>query len=83
MSRLRRTRAPPTTRRQRGCEDFGWPWPTLADSADNEAALSYGVSGFPFFVVIGEDGTVKGRFSGEMGLDDLDQAVREALGTPA
>ena len=64
-------------------EDFGWPWPTLADSADNEAAQAYGVSGFPFIVVIGEDGTVKGRFSGEMGLDDLDQAVREALGTPA
>ncbi len=64
-------------------EGFGWPWPTLADSAENEAALSYGVSGFPFFTIIGEDGTVKGRFSGEMGLDDLDQAVREALGTPA
>ena len=64
-------------------EDFGWPWPTLADSAQNEAALSYGVSGFPFFAIIGEDGTVKGRLSGEMGLDDLDQAVRDALGTPA
>jgi thiol-disulfide isomerase/thioredoxin len=63
--------------------DFGWPWPTLADSADNEAALAYGVNGFPFFAVIGEDGTVKGRFSGEMGLEALDQAVREALGTPA
>ena len=83
MSRLRRTRAPPTTRRQRGSKASVGRGPTLADSADNEAAQAYGVSGFPFIVVVGEDGTVKGRFSGEMGLDDLDQAVREALGTPA
>ncbi len=62
--------------------DFGWTWPTLADSPDNEAAQAYGVNGFPFIVVVGADGTVKGRFSGEMGLDALDQAVRDALGTP-
>jgi cytochrome c biogenesis protein CcmG, thiol:disulfide interchange protein DsbE len=64
-------------------EGLGWPWPALADSSENEAAQAYGVNVFPFFVIVGEDGTVKGRFSGEMGLDDLDQAVRDALGTPA
>ena len=63
-------------------DGLGWAWPTLADSAENEAAQAYGVSGFPFFTIIGEDGTVKGRLSGEMGLEDLDQAVRDALGTP-
>lgn len=63
-------------------DDFGWPWPTLADSPENEAALAYGVNVFPFFAIVGADGTVKGRFSGEMGLEDLDRSVQEALGTP-
>jgi hypothetical protein len=64
-------------------EGFDWTWPTLADSPENEAAPAYGVNVFPFFAIVGADGTVKGRFSGEMGLEDLDQSVREVLGTPA
>jgi len=61
-------------------EDLGWNYPTLADSPEFRAAAAYGVSGFPFFVIVGEDGTVLGRFSGEMELDRLDATVREALG---
>jgi cytochrome c biogenesis protein CcmG, thiol:disulfide interchange protein DsbE len=61
--------------------DFGWTWPTLADSAERTAAQAYGVSGFPFFVIVGEDGTIKARFSGEREVDEIDAVVREALGT--
>lgn len=56
-----------------------WPWPVMADSADSEAATAYGLTGFPYFVLIGEDGTVKVRFSGEIEVDQLDSLVRAAL----
>jgi cytochrome c biogenesis protein CcmG, thiol:disulfide interchange protein DsbE len=59
--------------------DFEWPFATMADSKDNRAAQAYGVTGFPFFVIVGEDGTVKGRFSGESEVEELDALVRAAL----
>ena len=45
----------------------GWTWPVLADSKDSDAALAMGVSGFPYSIIIGADGTVLGRISGELG----------------
>jgi len=60
--------------------DKGWTYPVLADSADRTAADAYGLTGFPYFVVIGTDGTVKVRFSGEIEEDQLDALVRSALG---
>jgi thiol-disulfide isomerase/thioredoxin len=60
--------------------DKGWPWPVMADSADRTAAQVYGVGGFPQFVIVGEDGTVLYRNSGEMGVEDIDAAVDQALG---
>jgi thiol-disulfide isomerase/thioredoxin len=65
--------------------DRGWPWPVLADSAPTEespgaAAAAYGVSGFPFFTIVAEDGTVLARGSGEKTIDELDALVSEALG---
>ncbi len=43
-----------------------WAWPVLADSAASDAAVAYGVSGFPTIVVVGADGKVKARSSGEL-----------------
>jgi cytochrome c biogenesis protein CcmG, thiol:disulfide interchange protein DsbE len=60
-------------------EEMDWGWPVLADNVQQDAAAAYGVSGYPFFTVIGEDGTVKVRGSGEMSLEDFDQLVRSAL----
>lgn len=60
--------------------DKDWPWPVMADSADRTAAQMYGVGGFPQFVIVGEDGTVLYRNSGEMGVEDIDAAVDQALG---
>lgn len=57
----------------------GWTWPILADSSSREAAEAYGVSGFPFFVIVGADGTVKARVSGEVEIDALTQIVSDAL----
>ncbi|MGA0879161.1 MAG: TlpA family protein disulfide reductase [Ilumatobacteraceae bacterium] len=56
-----------------------WPWEIMADSADLSAASAYGVSGFPFFVIVGADGQVKVRQSGEVGIEALEQIVATAL----
>lgn len=58
----------------------GWPWSIMADSQGMDAATAYGVTGFPFFAVIGEDGTVKVRVSGEVKPEVLDQILASALG---
>lgn len=64
----------------RWLEQNGWTWPALADSAEMTAAEAYGVSGYPFMVVVGPDGTVKGRTSGQKELAVLDAWVRTTLG---
>jgi thiol-disulfide isomerase/thioredoxin len=56
-----------------------WTWPVLADSADGDAAIGYGLQSYPYFVVVGADGKVLVRNSGEMSVDDFDQLVRSAL----
>jgi thiol-disulfide isomerase/thioredoxin len=45
----------------------GWTPPTLADDDSSTAAQAYGLTSFPFFVVIGADGQVVARGSGELG----------------
>ena len=61
--------------------DRAWTWPVLADSADSDAAHAYGVGGFPTFVIVGADGKVKVRSSGELPVADLDTLVKLALAT--
>ncbi|MBM3639435.1 MAG: TlpA family protein disulfide reductase [Actinobacteria bacterium] len=60
-------------------QDMEWSWAALPDSEKNEAAYAYGVTGFPTFVVIGGDGLVKYRGSGEKSLEEVDAAVKKAL----
>jgi thiol-disulfide isomerase/thioredoxin len=60
--------------------DKGWTWPALADSADMTAAGAYGVTGYPFMVIVGADGNVKGRTSGQKELATLDAWVTTTLG---
>jgi cytochrome c biogenesis protein CcmG, thiol:disulfide interchange protein DsbE len=43
-----------------------WPIPTLVDDGANTAAMSYGLTGFPYFVVINSSGNVVKRTSGEL-----------------
>jgi cytochrome c biogenesis protein CcmG/thiol:disulfide interchange protein DsbE len=61
-------------------EEKGWTWPALADSADMTAAEAYGVTGYPFMVIVGPDGNVKGRTSGQKELAALDAWVTSTLG---
>lgn len=64
----------------------GWPWPTLVDEAQGDgaagkAATAYGASGWPYFVIVGADGKVKARVSGEVEIADLQTIVDTALAT--
>ncbi|MFM8870459.1 MAG: TlpA family protein disulfide reductase [Actinomycetota bacterium] len=60
-------------------EAMEWPWAALPDSDKNEAAYAYGVTGFPTFVLIGSDGMVKYRGSGEKSVEEIDAIVKKAL----
>lgn len=59
--------------------DKGWPFAVMADSEEMDAAAAYGVDGFPFFAIVGSDGSVKVRASGEQGLEAIDALVTAAL----
>lgn len=64
-------------------DEMKWDWPVLADSADNEAVVAFGASGFPFVVILGTDGTVLSRWSGELGQQGIQEAVDAALASAA
>ena len=57
--------------------DMGWKWEKMADTQDGQAFSAYGGTSFPTMVLVGPDGTVKNRFSGEIEIVDLDRLVRE------
>jgi len=61
----------------------GWTWPSMADSANMDAARAMGVSGFPFIAIIGTDGKVLDRWSGEKGQAGIAAEVDKALGVKA
>jgi thiol-disulfide isomerase/thioredoxin len=61
-----------------------WTWPAMIDESTGPgmagvAAEAYGASGWPYFVIVGADGNVKLRASGEIEIDDLQTMVEEAL----
>jgi cytochrome c biogenesis protein CcmG, thiol:disulfide interchange protein DsbE len=56
-----------------------WPTPVMADSSDDAAANAYGLTAFPYLVVLGPDGTVKARTTGELTADQLTSFVNKAL----
>lgn len=60
--------------------DNDWNEPILADTADDQVAEAYGLASYPFFVVVGPDGNVLARTSGELGRDQLQALVDVAAG---
>ena len=64
--------------------DKGWPWPVMVDESNGngaagKAATAYGATGWPYFVIVGADGKVKVRVSGEVEISDLQKIVDAAL----
>ena len=58
---------------------MGWSWPIMADSAEMEAHSAFGKGGFPFFVIVGTDGKVKLRNTGEIAANQLAPMINAAL----
>jgi cytochrome c biogenesis protein CcmG, thiol:disulfide interchange protein DsbE len=48
-----------------------WPGAIVADDAKSQAALSYGLTGFPFFALVDGTGKVVARDSGEKELEQI------------
>lgn len=62
----------------------GWSWPVLVDESlgageAGKSAVAYGATGWPYFVIVGADGLVKARISGEIEVAELQVIVDEAL----
>lgn len=57
--------------------DEDWPWEIMADTQDQVAAAAYGLPGYPFFVLIGADGEVLHRQSGEVPIATLESILAD------
>jgi len=55
-----------------------WTVPVLVDSEQSDAATAYGLTSFPYFVVIGADGKVVERTSGELSMTDFAKLIDSA-----
>lgn len=66
--------------------DMDWQWDVIADEpapSDDEAPpamAAYGVTGFPFFVLIDAEGNVTARGSGEYPIEALEPLVAATVG---
>lgn len=62
-------------------ERENWPVATIYDDQANTAGNAYGLSGYPFWVVLDGEGVVQARFSGELNEEQLASVVEttEAL----
>jgi cytochrome c biogenesis protein CcmG/thiol:disulfide interchange protein DsbE len=53
-----------------------WPFPVMADSPNNTAAQAFGLSAYPYFVLVHPDGTVAGRGTGELPEDEIKANIK-------
>jgi thiol-disulfide isomerase/thioredoxin len=53
----------------------GWSSPVIRDDESGSVADAYGLTAFPYWVFLDEDGTVLARLSGGIATSDLDVAV--------
>lgn len=56
----------------------GWSIRTMVDDQDDNAAVALGVGGYPGFTVVGADGTVVFRTSGEISMDQWEALLESA-----
>jgi len=60
-------------------EEEEWPTPVLVDDESGSAGTAYGLTHFPYFVLLNGDGTVADRFSGEIAPEELAARIAAAL----
>jgi len=56
-------------------ENFPATWPVMADSADKVGGDAFGLAGYPYFVLVGGDGKVLVRMSGEVTMEELTATI--------
>jgi cytochrome c biogenesis protein CcmG, thiol:disulfide interchange protein DsbE len=57
-----------------------WPFkPVLADDARSRALVAFGGTSFPYFVFVAADGTVAGRWSGELGASGITEIAERLV----
>ena len=56
-------------------ENFPATWPVMADSVEKVGANAFGLAGYPFFVLVGGDGKVLVRMSGEVPMAELSAVI--------
>ena len=61
-------------------EEFPALWPVIADSNDKKAANAFGLSGYPYFVLVDAQGKVFKRLSGEIPMDELTAIINQMIG---
>lgn len=61
-------------------EGFPALWPVIADSNDKKAANAFGLSGYPYFVLVDAQGKVFKRLSGEIPMDELTSIINQMIG---
>jgi cytochrome c biogenesis protein CcmG/thiol:disulfide interchange protein DsbE len=58
----------------------GWTAPVMVDPTGS-VATAFGLAAFPYFVFVNADGTVAGRITGELPVEDLDAVAAELAGS--
>lgn len=64
-------------------EEEGLAVPTIVDDRDYTAGNAFGLNAFPFWVLIGPDGTVVGRLTGELPPEAITQIATTLMAIPA
>ena len=61
--------------------DEGWKFPIMADDSAGTAATAFGLTSFPYFVVLSPEGEVLARNSGEIEMSALNAMLSSVMGS--
>jgi thiol-disulfide isomerase/thioredoxin len=73
--RPRQTNYPPSE----WFEREGWPAELLVDDSESSVAQAFGLTAFPFWVVVDADGELVDRFAGSVGIEQFELLIGSAL----
>ena len=62
-------------------ESEGWPVPVVVDDEAGTVANAFGLSGFPFWVAVGSDGTILFRQMGAISTADFENFAEAVAGS--
>lgn len=58
----------------------GWTAPLIMDDEDSSVGEAFGLTSYPFWVIVAPDGTVAGRAAGELAEDQIDSLMQNVAG---